>query len=766
MAMLLYRPSLVPDGDDEQVVDWLDKSSGSHARVISGSLKNVLRAAVELLGNEYVRHASEVDSTALTVECLRYMYRLLFLLTMEAQQQVRCLPMKAKSYKEGFALPRLRELMPLYADSAAEGVVVHESLMQLFEQVYVGRYESDGQGTIQDGLDTFSIVPPKCDLFDPDATPLLSSIQIRNKTWQTIIHSLSLGDNDKGVGRNSYPQLTINHLGEVFNALLSYVGFVAREDLYEVKPASKAHDLLGPAHFVNREALEKHYQEDEVVCDKEGKAVCHPKGRFIYRLSGRTRESYASYNALESPTQCVDALKKVIEGKSADELLQITIFDPAMGSGALLNEVVSRLAEVYMNRATQELGELLSPEDYAQHLQRVKLYLAGTNVYGVDFHPMLVEMGGVSLWLNTRVAGGFVPWFGNRLTVGNASVGAWRRVYEPAALKQGKWWESPPQDVTQARGAIYHCLLGDAGMVGYKGKVIAQLAKEELRHITVWRKSFTRPLSGDDIKRLRLLSNRIDELWDKHEQDLKRLKSLTTDPIPFYPSELSTKRAIGSYADKDATLNLILNPPGGFNASNYQRLKLVMDYWCALWFWPIRKAQLLPMRNEFISDIALILAGREDAGTADIFSTVSRDEHGYMDVTKLIAELPRLQLVQQLAHRERFHHWPLVFADQFADHAGFDVVMRNPPKLKRKFVEKAVMGDLDPRFAVRKLTVSQTARMRTDWIQDEDHRHHYMRHYESTVGQYNFLKAVQNYPLHKGMQSNVYKSGSAPVPVG
>ena len=39
------------------------------------------------------------------------------------------------------------------------------------------------------------------------------------------------------------------------------------------------------------------------------------------------------------------------------------------------------------------------------------------------------------------------------------------------------------------------------------------------------------------------------------------------------------------------------------NAGAYARLKFAMDYWCALWFWPIDKADLLPSRSEFLNDM-------------------------------------------------------------------------------------------------------------------------------------------------------------------
>jgi hypothetical protein len=34
-----------------------------------------------------------------------------------------------------------------------------------------------------------------------------------------------------------------------------------------------------------------------------------------------------------------------------------------------------------------------------------------------------------------------------------------------------------------------------------------------------------------------------------------------------------------------------------------------MDYRCALWFWPIEQASLLPSRDEYLLDLAMILEG-------------------------------------------------------------------------------------------------------------------------------------------------------------
>ena len=62
-----------------------------------------------------------------------------------------------------------------------------------------------------------------------------------NHIWQAVIHSMSVSKPKRGgrPGRVSYQLLSINQLGAVYEALLSYRGFFAAENLYEVQPEPK-----------------------------------------------------------------------------------------------------------------------------------------------------------------------------------------------------------------------------------------------------------------------------------------------------------------------------------------------------------------------------------------------------------------------------------------------------------------------------------------------------------------------------------------------
>ncbi len=90
-AALLHRECLVPE-QGGNLLDSLDENSHKHAFAVSEDLKYALRESIELIGNEAIRYLREVsrdrvfdldDQLAgeLGGECLRYMYRLLFLFT-------------------------------------------------------------------------------------------------------------------------------------------------------------------------------------------------------------------------------------------------------------------------------------------------------------------------------------------------------------------------------------------------------------------------------------------------------------------------------------------------------------------------------------------------------------------------------------------------------------------------------------------------------------------------------------------------------------
>ena len=810
MAVLLHINSLCPE-EGTALLDELDANSQKHAAGVSQDLKFALRESIELLGNEVLYDMTyrlgrnldtdPVDAGQLTLQCLRYMYRMLFVLFIESRPELGYAPIKAQSYLSGYSLESLRDIADNIRDDVNEvgsGYYLHETLSKLYELIYSGypKTEEDiikysGEESLHD---MFVIAPLKAHIFDPEYTKMITEAKLRNCVMLRIIDLMSLtrnnGRRNGRRGRISYANLGINQMGSVYEALLSYRGFIAEHTLFEVKRAGDSFNELDVGYFVSEQELDQ-YTDDERVRyeqgENKGKLRRYEKGSFIYRLAGREREKSASYYTPEVLTKCLVkyALKELLEGKTADEILNLTVCEPAMGSAAFLNETISQLAEAYIDKKQKELGEIISYEDRFTELQKVKMFIADRNVYGIDLNPVAVELAEVSLWLNTIFGGDFVPWFGTQLVCGNSLIGARRQCYRveylTATAKGMHWYENAPDRVPlstkrQARKQVYHFLLGDLGMADYTDKIIKSLDPDNIKQMVQWNKRFNSSYNSEDLVTLLRLSAAIDDLWEAQINLRKQINKKTKNTLSIYGYEDDSTDSHTTIREKDKILNELYKSEHMKNAGPYARLKFAMDYWCALWFWPIDKADLLPTRSEFFFDMSLILEGtmasvnvRNDVkgGQLSMFPTemeqLALDIVGtygtntVVDIPSLRSANPRLNLAYEIAVQNHFMHWELEFAELFAERGGFDLIIGNPPWIKVTWEEKGVLSDKQPLFAVRDLSATQTAKRRDDVLKDATIKSLYFSEYESMSGQQAFLNSIQNYEDLRGQQTNLYK---------
>ena len=250
-AALLHLQSLVPE-QGNSLLDNLDENSHKHAFGVSEDLKYALREAIELLGNEAAEQLiqmsginftgkSALDADKLSRECLRYMYRMLFLFYIEARPELNYVPHESEAYRKGYSLETLRdlELVKLTSDESRKGYYLHQSISMLFKLIHEG-YKGENEADLADiGSDhklhnTFCLEKLDSHLFDPKHTPYLNKVKFSNKVLQQIIRMMSLtrettGRGRKRRGRVSYAQLGINQLGAVYEALLSYRGFLLQQ---------------------------------------------------------------------------------------------------------------------------------------------------------------------------------------------------------------------------------------------------------------------------------------------------------------------------------------------------------------------------------------------------------------------------------------------------------------------------------------------------------------------------------------------------------
>jgi hypothetical protein len=643
MAVLLHKDSLCP-ADGTSQLDAFEDNSNKHSSEVSEDLKFSLRRAIELLGNEVIydlvhNHGlnldtDPIDAKELSNECLRYMYRLLFVLFIESRSELSYAPMNVQIYLQGYSLESLRNISEKIRDDVEEvgdGYYFQETLSKLFELIYDGYPKTNEAFAYLSGLnsfhDVFKIQPLKAHIFDLQYTKMLSKARLRNSVMMQIIDLMSIsrgstkGGSHRRPGRISYSTLGINQLGAAYEALLSYSGFIATEKLYEVKRPQDEYNELNVSYFMTESEFNAYTKGDKKVAETNEEDVDHPKyekGMFIYRLAGRDRERSASYYTPQSLTTCLVkyTLKELLVDKSADDILKLKICEPAMGSAAFLNEVINQLSAAYLDLKQKETNIFITPGDRNIELQRVKMFIADRNVFGIDLNPIAVELAEVSLWLNTIFEGGFVPWFGTQLFTGNSLIGARREVYSIKQVKtrhdSEKWFniapiKLDPYEKSLPADHIYHFLLADPGMAAYSDKVIKTLVPDQIKKIKEWNKNFIQPYKSEEIKTLLRLSAVVDDLFKKQLKLQQDILQKTTDSLSIFGQLNELDPPLTTIREKDEIFDAIYKSVGGNNASPYARLKFAMDYWCSLWFWPIDKVDLLPSRDDFVFDMDLIL---------------------------------------------------------------------------------------------------------------------------------------------------------------
>ncbi|MFJ9601637.1 class I SAM-dependent DNA methyltransferase [Streptomyces althioticus] len=632
------------EGGENPLATLVDKST-KHAVGVSSELRDGLRLSVELIANEVLDRIREGGvrpeevkelpelGRQLTRESLRYLYRILFLLYAEARPELGILPSDYPEYQQGYGLGRLGELIAerdLVDEKSRKGFYLYESLDLLFSKVQEGYRPRRTHGVVDEKASEdvgLRFEPLHSKLFEPEAIRLIGAraipdprvegegdggerfidTRLRNETLYRVLRLLMLtrGKKRERGGFISYAQLGINQLGAVYEGLMSYSGFVAGEELYEVAKHGDPKDgsWLVPATKADEYPDEVFVRQKDEDTGEE-RRVRYAPGAFVYRLSGRDRQTSASYYTPESLTRVTVqlALQHRLDQDdtvtAARELLEWKICEPALGSGAFLNEAINQVAAEYLRRRQDELGVAIDTEKYAVELQKAKAYIALHNSYGVDLNNTAVELAEVSLWLNTMHPGMEAPWFGLHLRRGNSLIGGRREIYSAERLKKGGWLGTTPErfPLSEAlagaplpEGAVHHFLLPakEWGAVAAEKEAKA-LAPAEAKALGAWRKAITKSPSAAQTKRLQGLARRAEYLWGLVVRRLEISEREISRRVDVWGAEEGWLRSPEVAVPREkvkADLEAVDTP--------YWRLKTLMDAWCALWFWPVQSASLL-----------------------------------------------------------------------------------------------------------------------------------------------------------------------------
>lgn len=357
---------------------------------LSHPLNAALRAKLQGQGGE------SLGKQAFYEELLLLIYRLIFLATVEDRtdpssgRPLIFTPGASKEaqkrYMVGYSITWLRERAVRRSS--------HDMHGDLWQALSVC-FDSLAHGESALGL------PALGGLFDRGQCPNLLGAHIENRWLLSAIYQLGYFRQVVGLSRVNYRDMGPEELGSVYESLLELVPDI--QNLAQPHAARLAFvgddDTEGSTRGNSRKLTGSYYTPDSLVQELIKSAL----------------EPVIAETVRANPERPVQAL------------LELTICDPACGSGHFLLAAARRLAdEVAKLRAPSGAP---TPMDYRHALRDVVSHC----IYGVDRNPMAIALAKTALWLEAYTPDKPLTFIDHHLQVGDALLG----VLDPKILEHG-----------------------------------------------------------------------------------------------------------------------------------------------------------------------------------------------------------------------------------------------------------------------------------------------------------------------------------------
>ena len=340
-------------------------ASDRHRAGVCRSLRNGVLAAshdvlLALTAGGRRRRNTSLDDSF--EQALTIVYRLLFLLFAEARALV---PLWHPVYRRSYSVEALRAI----AEQPTRSSGLWDALRAMTRLAHAGCRAGD-----------LRVTPFNGRLFAPSRTPLADHTELDDAKACSAIVALSTrtAAGGRGVERITYRDLGVEQLGAVYETLLDYI---PRRD-----------------------------KNGRVTLERES-TIRKATGTFY------TPQPIADYLVRRT-------LAPLVNGRAPDEILQLRIVDPAMGSGAFLVAACRYLAGAY-EAALVESGACLSSDIADADRTMFRRLVTERCLYGVDSNPMAVQLARLSLWLATLAADRPLSFLDHRLVTGDSVLGAW-----------------------------------------------------------------------------------------------------------------------------------------------------------------------------------------------------------------------------------------------------------------------------------------------------------------------------------------------------
>lgn len=486
LKLLLDRFRLFSDSDDRRLPALLKRSRDAQALVSTALAEQVLGALHELLRGldsaepALVRELATSRPDHLYEGLLTILMRLVFVLYAEdrdllpSRSDARAREIYETSYSVRGLYAKLTEDATLNPDTMDERRGGWGGLLALFRLIHKGH--KTGFVQARGGK-----------LFDPDEFPFLEGRATKDDPARILtvsdgcllrilegLMTLKLRGADRE--RLSYRTLDVEQIGSVYETVMGFTVeaagsrvlaikagknnktpvFVALDELLAKKGKDRIKDLKENVGRALTAAQGKPVEEAKSVedlvaaldgmVDERGspKKSIAASGTPILQPTGERRQTGSHYTPRSLTAPIVKyALEPAFDRLGSDatpeQVLELKVCDPAMGSGAFLVEACRALGERLVAawaRWPETRPKIPADEDEELHARRL---VAQRCLYGVDKNLRAVDLARLSLWLATLARDHEFTFLDHALKCGDSLVGL-----TTAQITAANWDESKP----------------------------------------------------------------------------------------------------------------------------------------------------------------------------------------------------------------------------------------------------------------------------------------------------------------------------------
>ncbi|RLM96248.1 Eco57I restriction-modification methylase domain-containing protein [Haloarcula sp. Atlit-7R] len=418
-----FRPAAFREVAGTSFLDTVWNESETAAQELGEDLQDNVFTALRVLGEGFI-HTNDLDidpddedaREELKEQSLVLLYRLMFILYAESRGLIHPDDPSAQAeFEEHFSLDQIRLEIheditsgDSYDDYSGYATQIWGQLQDLF-------------GLVDEGKEALGIPPYNGGLFDDESHEFLAENEVADRYIAEVIHRLGTTEGEDGNPvMADYADLDTRHLGSIYEGLLEHEFRIASEPYAAV--SEDGGQVWKPGTEVSvADAVETVEKGELYVVNDDGER----KATGAYY----TPDYVVSYIVEETVDPLLDDIKSELEadglepsdqayfGRFYRQVQELKLLDPAMGSAHFLTRATGYLTEQVMEIVREQ-------EKQGRDEQEIRRTIAKECIYGVDVNGMAVELGKLSMWLETLAADKPLAFLDHHLKTGNSLVGS------------------------------------------------------------------------------------------------------------------------------------------------------------------------------------------------------------------------------------------------------------------------------------------------------------------------------------------------------